>query len=379
MGIWILVALKLFFSTTPCTTSVINIFNAASELSRLFPSYQLETLENHDQLVRFTGTEANTLLAHMALGSVYPLESAQPSGFTLWYSSEQVAHDQAVDGYLKTIFDHFSNPYPDSQSFEFQLFEFEDSVEDLLTHVEKSNSLPVTVEVVREIHDPSDSAGTAFVLVAANKHPGPGFTGTQEERLQAASPALSLSSLICPTIPENAAIVTSSFPVHSAWTGHNRTAHLKSIYLPSSRPNRRYILADALPLDELATYAEESESKYEIPDFKPQFVNRETRKLYNAFKGARVLHQSNTDDPICLIEAPPWGCGAFGGNLVVKALCMMLAASTVSKVSIHLFIPKDKEKDAVILNDLLRLGLTPVEMLKIYQASQQQHGKSRNW
>jgi poly(ADP-ribose) glycohydrolase len=358
--------LKSFFNTTPSATAVVNILKAALELSKLVPLHQLETLQHHGQSAKFTGAESNALLAHMALGSVYPLEPRTPSGFTIWYSSEQASHDQAVDGYLRILFDHFSSPYTDSQAFEFHLFEFDDVLEVLQKdNTENPNTTPLTVEVVQEIRDPSNSIGSPFVLVAANKNPGVGVTGTQEERLQAASLAMSLSSLLCPSIPDGAVVITSAFPVHSSWTGHNRNTRLEILYPHLSRPNRRYILADALPLDDVILPLDKVGLESRIRDLEPEFLNREIGKLYSAFKGAQSLHQFATQDEVCIIEVPPWGCGAFGGNLVVKGLCMLLAASTLLKGSIRLFIPMEKEEEAIILINLLKSELVPADLLKI--------------
>jgi hypothetical protein len=205
----------------------------------------------------------------------------------------------------------------------------------------------VVINVVDEIHEPSDATDEAnrFVLVAANKQPGPGPTGTQEERVQATSPWLVLASLLCPSIPDDAAVIVSYLPLLGSWTGHNRSANLKHLYERDQRPLRRYILADALPLDDL-----DEEGYVGTPDLRPGVTERELQKLYAAFSGA--LNAAREAQQLrCIIESPPWGCGAFGGDFLVKMQVMMVAAG-LAGVSVVLSVTADRQGDVAQLRDI---------------------------
>lgn len=80
------------------------------------------------------------------------------------------------------------------------------------------------------------------------------------------------------------------------------------------------MLADALPLDELV-----ANGVVGLPDLETGRVEREVRKLFAAFSGAAEVARSEGYGR-CVVEANAWGCGAFGGNVLVKGVCMAVAA-----------------------------------------------------
>ncbi|KAJ9661981.1 hypothetical protein H2201_006270 [Coniosporium apollinis] len=215
----------------------------------------------------------------------------------------------------------------------------------------------LTLRIAAFESEPSDFSSSdtiPFVLVAAHAQPGPGPTGTQEERLQSASPALSLSALLTPAIPDDAAVVTSAFPVHAAWTGHNRTAVLRQLYLVSERPRRHYLLADALPLDQLT-----ADGNVGLLDLRPGRVEREVRKLFAAFSGAASVAKREEYGG-CIVEAGAWGCGAFGGNVLVKGVCMAVAAG-LAGVEVVLTLLEGREEVSA-LQMVLGRGLRVAEL-----------------
>jgi poly(ADP-ribose) glycohydrolase len=312
---------------------------AAQALPECFPNHHLTMLDGDNDQIEFHGTQVNTLLAHQFLGTL-----AQPKGtdwgrpdFTSWFASEP-AHYQAVTGYLRTILDHFSRGgYDFTDVFTFILYNPAHMPDPF-----QSNTIPtMDLVLVEEEHEPSDDSGSPFVLVAANAQPGPGPTATQEERLQSASPALSLSALIIPIIPSDAVVVTSAFPIHAAWKGHNRTARIETLFDPAERLNRHYILADALPLDSMP------DEENGLKDLVPGRVDRETKKLFAAFSGASKMLSSEGESAAAVIEAGPWGCGAFGGTFLVKMLCMEIA-SGLAGVQLRLSITKYRQAELSI-------------------------------
>lgn len=182
-----------------------------------------------------------------------------------------------------------------------------------------------------------------------------------------------------PKIAEHAAVITSEFPVHAMWEGHNRTAKLRCLYPPDSRPLRNYILADALQLDDV-----EVENDGALPDLRHANIWREVGKLYAAFKGAAAVHQrcisaqtssdTENNNPVlntvmvsedgqdtCHIEAGAWGCGAFGGSVPIKAVCMMIAAG-LAGVSVTLTLVEGRSEDIIDVRRILERGFSVREL-----------------
>ena len=125
--------------------------------------------------------------------------------------------------------------------------------------------------------------------------------------------------LFTPDLPENAALVVSGdgTAVCARFTGHLRTATLSHIYSLEERQARRrlgrqFVFADALELDEAPG-----------TDLQLAHLEREVKKLLAGFS---ALEQDTT------VVAPPWGCGAFGGDVRVKLLVLWLAASLSGRV-----------------------------------------------
>jgi hypothetical protein len=332
-------------STEHAEEAISEILQAAFELNAPAEPRELSYLSQEHPLFSMNALTTVPLLAHAVLGTLSAPEGNHWGvvGFNSWYC-DAPRHPLAVDGYLRMLFDYFlREPQKGCSGCTFQI-QYAHHMPDPM----QCSKIPdITLKLVQEIQEPSSASGgfSPFVLVAANKEPGPGPTGTQEERLQASSPWLVLASLLCPSIPDDAVIVTSALPLLGSWTGHNRTATLAHVFDKDKRPRRRYILADALPLDEICV--EEGEK---LPDLRPDLVHRELRKLYAAFSGA--LNASKYAQlSECIIEAPPWGCGAFGGNLLVKMQIMMVAAG-LAGVTVVISVTEDRQDEVAQLRTI---------------------------
>jgi poly(ADP-ribose) glycohydrolase len=99
-------------------------------------------------------------------------------------------------------------------------------------------------------------------------------------------------------------------------------------------------------------------------------VEREVRKLYAAFFGAKCGGATNP-----VIEAPAWGCHAFDGNLVVKAVCMMIAAS-LSGVEVRLILTSNREVEIRVLQEILGRGIKASKLWSVLTKSDAQNIKS---
>ena len=328
--------------------SLQSVIQAAQNLSSSWPDGTITHLgEDSCERIECSGDQVNSLLAHQVLGSL-----AQPSKstydiqcFTFWYGAG-LLHPKAVSGYIEIIFDHFvRGGYSADENFAFSSRTASD-----MPDIQQSDEIPqFEVITVSEESEPSqlppDTKNPPFVLVAANAQPGPGQTATHEERLQANAPALCLSAILCPLLAESEAVITSAFPVHGTWKGHNRTARLEQLFPTDQRPLRHYILADALEMDGQGW--EDLDDAGYLPDLYPANISREIKKLYAAFAGAKA-EAARAGYEECIIEAPAWGCGAFGGNTLAKSVLMMIAAGlTGVKVQLALLEKRKKEVEAV--------------------------------
>jgi poly(ADP-ribose) glycohydrolase len=350
-----------FLSEKPISCDVfISLLNAAQKLSVCFPEHCLTTLNESNDVAVFDGDQVNSLLAHQFLGTLFQSTGTDwgHPDFTSWFASEP-AHHRAVSGYLETVLGHFSaGGYSHTHVF---TFSFHTGAE--MPDPSQCNTLPnVQLQVVSEESEPSNNEGPSFVLVAANAQPGPGPTATQEERLQSASPALSISVLVIPLIPDDAVAITSEFPVHAAWKGHNRTARLEKLFTNEQRPRRHYILADALQMDEMP------DEDGKLKDLLHGRAKREITKLYAAFSGASKVLSREGDGRKCVVEAGAWGCGAFGGNILFKALCMMIAAG-LTGVELQLSLLEDKRVDVQLIRAFLQKQWTTAKLWDVINTS----------
>ncbi|KAF2682899.1 hypothetical protein K458DRAFT_249824, partial [Lentithecium fluviatile CBS 122367] len=306
--------------------------------------------------VTFKGAQVNSLLAHQFLGTLAQAAKTDWGwpDFTPWFSSEP-AHQKAVDGYLDTIIGHFAEGgYARDNVFTFHFHTAAGMLD--LSGCDDVGDVPnVRLQVIKEDSGPSESTEAPFILVAANSQPGPGPTATQEERIQSASPARSISALVIPVMQDDAIVVTSPFPDHAAWKGHNRTARMKRLFDSRARPRRRYILADALQMDDV------DDVDHGLKDLIHGRAEREVKKLYAAFNGASQRLPHVKDGGAFVGEAGAWGCGAFSGNILVKTMCMMIAAGLIG-VELRLSLMEQRRSDVELARALLEQRFTTANL-----------------
>ncbi|CAK3918017.1 poly(ADP-ribose) glycohydrolase [Lecanosticta acicola] len=336
-----------------CSRFRTTLFKSALQLENLFPDGNLDELSSGNPTAVFSPAQMDCLLAHMLLGTLQIPKGntwGRP-GFTQYFDGKiaPVVPNTALP-YLETILFHFAQggyPSPNKNPNPPIKFRYSDASHIPSVSTSRSPAPEIPTTIVSIPLDPSAKPTTTtttttpapFVLVAANAQPGPGAGGTHEERLVGQSPALALAALLTPVLPATAALITSPLPVHASWQGHGREARLVSHLSPARRPARRYIVADALPLD----------LSHKQPHLLESNVEREVGKLYAAFRGAK---HAWLDEGLLLedlrVEMPPWGCGAFGGSLQVKMPCMMMAAGLAGLRSgnLELLVP-ESQKDII--------------------------------
>ena len=328
-----------------------NVFTAALSLPDVFPTHTLPYLSQKHPRISLSHQQINAILAHQLLGTLVPPPGAgwgSPT-FLCWYK-EQNPHPMAVEGYLTTLFDHFAKPLTPSSQVDFYLCHSAEA--DMWSDCDQP--IHLFLRSVKEESEPSDTSGELpppAVIISSNHCPGFGSSGTQEERLFSSSLYLCPIVLFCPSIPYNAALITSQIPVHAAWNGHNRTARLTSLFPRLARPNRSYILIDALELDGY------DHSGSGLPDLANNHVERELRKVSAGCIGLRTMYPGHTP----LIECGAWGCGAFGGDVVVKGILLAMASSC-NDVVIQLTLLEDRREAMELIKVAIDAGLTVAQV-----------------
>lgn len=332
------------------------LFRATFQLQSLFPNASLTQLSVLTPTVSLSCEQTDSLLAHLLLGTFEKPAGndwGRP-GFSQLFADDEATKNTSL-AYLKTMILHFVGPgYSSSEAedfyFDFHLVNGRDMPE-----ITTSGAITEKLSVIL-VDQPSEPSlkNEAFVLIAANSQPGPGPAGTQEERIVGQSPALAIASLLTPALASDEALITSAFPVHARWQGHGREARVVERFAKNERPRRRYIIADALPLDV-------EETSFET---KTDNVMREVRKLWAGFEGAkRAWLAGGRQLEDLRIEMPPWGCGAFGGTVSVKVPCMMIAAALagLKGENLELLVTRDREEqladlsgDTLTVKDLYR-------------------------
>lgn len=146
-------------------------------------------------------------------------------------------------------------------------------------------------------------------------------------------PTLLPSTISVPPLSPTSALAVSGpgTRVLACFTGDGRTARLGCIYPSDSalavmencsnqlraeherRKGRVWIFMDAAELDL------EAGDKI-LPDFR----NNHSRKVHGSDQAPDSSHDAATTTNIV---SPPWGCGAFGGDIRVKLLLIWLAAT----------------------------------------------------
>jgi poly(ADP-ribose) glycohydrolase len=330
------------------------IYTAAISLPLLFPTHEIPYLTHHNPKISLSADQIHAILAHQLLGTLRPADGGWgPPTFICWYRGAN-PHATAVAGYLMTLFDYFSG-LPTSPDLHVQFYLSQ--VAETIKWEECDVPMQITLIHIDEESEPSQKAGEPeehppAVVISSNRQPGFGPSGTQEERIFASSLYLCPLVLFCPVLSNNAALITSPIPVHALWRGHNRTARLAELYPQSSRPTRYYVLMDALELDV------QSQSDAVMPDLVGDNIERELRKVYAGCMGVREMYPLH----VPVIEAGAWGCGAFGGNAVVKGIIMAMASSRAG-VQMELRLRRDRVGELELIAEVIEAGLTVAQVM----------------
>ncbi|KXN83611.1 hypothetical protein AN958_01176 [Leucoagaricus sp. SymC.cos] len=221
---------------------------------------------------------------------------------------------------MKTVYHYFFSPACPSTS---SSFHWRNCSVALFQNLE--------IDLVSAKTVPFPHATTHCMLVSSHKEPGFGPPCTQEEIITAAYPQLlPLGALLVqPPILDHAVLVARGVYPRSRWVGQGRDAHLQSFDDVFTTPYI-FLFLDALELDNFDL----TPTPY-IPDLIPKNLIRELEKAYFDFNSISRLGVDR-------IVSPLSGCGAFGGDPVVRSLVLSMAAARAG-ISLTLMIDEKRQ------------------------------------
>jgi len=312
------------------------ICNSALKLPTLFPTKHLEMLQRgQPSCVSLSRDQVSCLVANMFLCTFLPCTHLKrrhrghfvgdraPTGpltFVYWHLNQS----GATETYLESLMNYFTEVA---------------ATDDL----EERNILyKRVVEQTGRMGDwhPREGAGKKIVRIEpflegrigdeeriemdfANENVGFGTTATQEELILGTSPETCPIVLFNETLDDNEAIVIVGAKKYGDYSGYGRTVRYEGSFPQEWTWSARTIIAiDAVPGP--------GNLSRQLTD---NVMDREIRKAVAGFSAARGA----------VVATGHWGCGAFGGDMEVKCLVQILAASMagVDKLEFFCFGERD--------------------------------------
>ncbi|KAF3912199.1 hypothetical protein ABW21_db0208438 [Orbilia brochopaga] len=330
------------------------VIDAAETLPTHFPSGELPALKPGEART-YTIGQLTALAAHQFLLTLRSPPWNDWGGVNLdsWFSdADGISEPKRI--YINIALDFFTNHASDPPTSI-------DGPQALTFHLCHTPSLPSLttvaplaalkiIEVPEEADFPtlsasSDSSRThTTYIISSHRLIGHGPSGTQEERLLASIPELLPASTFTPPLEETTALAVTAAPGFiptAVFTGHGRTARRDNSYDRSdyatvtqepvqtdtgddSTENIRIRADTMLFLNATELDAVDDEQDGLLPDFLPGMLEKDLLKAYTGFHG---VFSSPSEASKHRIIAPPWGCGAFSGDIRVKLLLLWIAAS----------------------------------------------------
>ena len=170
-----------------------------------------------------------------------------------------------------------------------------------------------------------DAGPDVLHLDFANAYMGGGVLGqgcVQEEIRFLICPELIVSRLLCERLQDNEATLFQGFERFSNYTGYAKSFAYAGPYEDAKEADRRPPL--------LAIDATHFRYGSNLQQFGDPSIERELNKALAGFTPSPSEGSLNL--PLCTGN---WGCGAFGGDLQMKALIQLLAASLANRPCMH--------------------------------------------
>eukprot|EP00760_Papus_ankaliazontas_P025981 PhM_4_TR2965/c0_g1_i1/m.58695/K07759/PARG; poly(ADP-ribose) glycohydrolase len=212
----------------------------------------------------------------------------------------------------------------------------------------ESKSPLCDLTIVNSTEDTIERAAGALQLDFANKSLGGGVLGhgcVQEEIRFAICPELMLSRLVCQTLAAHEAVLISGAVQYSDYTGYGSSFRWAGPMPEESTP-RLITPPETSPRSihdvcVLAIDAVNFHSANHTPEqqYYGYWCTREAYKAFVGFRGsARCAVDAGRPGSPALVATGNWGCGVFGGDVQLKALLQLCAASEAARrVQYHTF------------------------------------------
>lgn len=308
---------------------------AALQMPQWFPTGSIKVLRpgiTH----QFSPGHIACLVAHQFLCTLdCPVWRDGFNDFSIWYASGQ-RHPKAVEMYLNALYIYFEqldDPQVLLDNWKGSSTPRDDWTRYTMVDSKSTGSSgwlgndvrvelrPIQVYLISQYGTEQQEAQyqgvNGAVVVSANKHIGFGQSATQEEIYVGNCPAACPAVLFTSPLQDDQALVLQGAEPMLAITGQRRDISWEPLS-PLHRAGGRMLFMDALEIDEV-------DDEETLPDLVPANINREITKAMAAFSswGGEAADSR--------VWTGLWGCGAFNGDPVVKALCMWVAASLTGK------------------------------------------------
>ena len=316
------------------------LVDLALEMPELFPTGRLKKLHTGEAaIVSLSIKQVACLLTHMFFCTLLPVpyESGQPDGhykgvpaptgpltFREWL---QRSYLPPCKIYLQILIRYFIKIY--KEGFNGAPLTFERVV---LTDSNKpdwksseSKIIPVNLKLHGRISDDEGEIELDF----ANENVGHGSTGTQEELIFGMSPELCPIVLFNDTLAANESNLMSGGRKIADYSGYGMRVKYTGLVENEWDWSKRTIVAiDAIcqPDNQLGDHD----------------LLRELNKAYCGFSGA-MNDPKGTRDTSWPIATGHWGCGAFGGDMSIKAFLQVMAASEAKCSNLNFYCFGEQE------------------------------------
>ena len=220
---------------------------------------------------------------------------------------------------------------------------------------ENSNDKIVDLCVVP--HGTIEDDGEGMLQVDfANRMIGGGVVGegcVQEEIRFLLCPELILARLFTEKLEPNESLLITGCERFSSYKGYAQSFKFEGNYIdivPRDRWGRRYTQVVAIDAHVFHNY---------VDQFKKVALDRELEKALCGFKA-----EPENEGHLSAVATGNWGCGAFGGDIHLKALIQLMAAS-IAKRDVVYFTFGDKEfcEELRDMHDFLQLRQVTVSEL----------------
>lgn len=194
----------------------------------------------------------------------------------------------------------------------------------------------------------------------------------QEEILFVCCPELIVSKLICAKLSDNESIVITGIEQYNEYNGYAEKFKWKCSYEDQQNRDKygrrfRQILA----MDALYFHWSTKKSQYE-----KKKIDREIVKAMAAFQSERFLC---TKTKSVAIATGNWGCGVYNGDVKLKTLIQIIAASE-SERNLRYFTYEDRrlKNEFDLIKTLFETSLQSFTVGQLYQLALEYANKKQN-